>query len=103
MDLLDLHLQKEEETAQSWASIQQKISVLQGEVPTMTSTQTELLTTMQRLDSMLQKMMPNMEQAQLVGGRDGTLSPIAKETQEQVASSGGAVEIEESTEEEQTP
>ena len=69
----------------------------------MKSTQTELLTTMQRFYSMLQKMIPNIEQAQPVGGREGTLSPIAKETQEQVASSGGAIEIEESAEEEQTP
>ena len=48
-------------------------------------------------------MIPNMEQAQPVSGREGTLSPIAKETQEQVASNGGAIEIEESAEEEQTP
>ena len=58
---------------------------------------------MQRLDSTLQKMMPKLEQAQLVGGRDGTSPPIAEEAQEQVASSGGAIEIEESAEEEQTP
>ena len=69
----------------------------------MKSTQIELLTTMQRLDSMLQKMIPNMEQAQPIGGREGTLSPIVEETREQVASSGGAIEIEESIEEEQTP
>ena len=48
-------------------------------------------------------MIPNMEQAQPVGGREGTLSPIAEETQEQVASSGGTIEIQESAEEEQTP
>ena len=51
---------------------------------------------------MLQKMIPKMEQDQPVGGRVGTLSPIAEETQEQVASNGGAIEIEELTEEEQT-
>ena len=44
-----------------------------------------------------------MEQAQPVGGRDGTLFPIAEEAQEQVASGGGAVEIKESAEEEQIP
>ena len=45
----------------------------------MKSTQTELLTTMQCLGSMLQRVIPSMEQAQLVGARDGTLSPIAEE------------------------
>ena len=44
-----------------------------------------------------------MEQAQPVGGGEGTLSPIAKETQEQVASSGDAIEIQKATGEEQTP
>ena len=34
-DLLDLRLQKVEETAQSWASIQRELTVLQGEVTTM--------------------------------------------------------------------
>ena len=48
---------------------------------------------MQRLDSMLQKMIPNVEQAQPIGAREGTLSPIAEETQEQVASSGDTIEI----------
>ena len=79
MDLLDLCLQKVEDTARSWARIQQKFTVLQGEVATMKSTQTELLPTMQRLDSMLQKIIPTMEQAQADGGGDGTLSPIAEE------------------------
>ena len=64
----------------------------------MKSTQIELLSTMQRLDSMLQKMIPSMEQAQLVGRRDGSLSPIAEEVQEQVPNSGGTIEIEESAE-----
>ena len=53
VDLLDLCLQKVEETAQSWASIQQRFIVWQGEVGTMKLTQTELLTPMQRLNNML--------------------------------------------------
>ena len=48
-------------------------------------------------------MMPNMEQAQPGGGREATLSPIIEEPQEQVASSGDAIEIQEAAEEEQTP
>ena len=58
---------------------------------------------MQRLDNMFQTMIPNMEQAQPVGSREDTLSPIVEETQEPIANSGGAIEIEESAEEEQTP
>ena len=50
---------------------------------------------MQRLDSMLQKMIPTLERAQPDGGREGTLSPIAEETQEQVASSSATIEIQE--------
>ena len=69
----------------------------------MKSTQTELLSTMQRVDSMLQKMIPKLERAQPDGGREGTLSPIAEETQEQVASSSATIEIQESAMEEQAP
>ena len=61
----------------------------------MKSTHIELLTTMQRLDSMLQKVIPSMKQAQPVDGRAGTLSLVAEEEQEQVASSGEVDEIEE--------
>ena len=80
VDLLDLRLQKVEETTQSWASIQRELTVLQGEVTTMKAMQTDLLSTMERVDSMLQKMIPKLERAQPDGGREGTLSPIAEET-----------------------
>ena len=63
MDLLDLGLQKVEEITQSWASTQQKFTILQGEVAMIKSTEIDLLTTMQHLDSMLQKVIPSMEQA----------------------------------------
>ena len=69
----------------------------------MKLTQTELLTTIQWLDSILKMIISRLEQEESGSSRARTLSPIAKETQEQVASNGGAIEIEESAEEEQTP
>ena len=53
----------------------------------MKSTQTELLTTMQRLDVMMQRIASKMETVPMTGRREGTMSPIVEEEPEQLESS----------------
>ena len=72
--------------------MQQQLGVLQSEVTVMKSTQTELLTTMQRLDAMLQRIVHKVEALHGSSESRGTMSPIPEEEPEQVSSSG---EIEE--------
>ena len=78
-DLLDLRLQCIEESARSRRFLQCSVATVQSEVVVMKSTQTELLTTMQLMDKLLEKLVVNSEQGAPVGDGDGTLSPIAKE------------------------
>ena len=87
----------------NWESIQQQLGVLQGEVAMMKSTQTELLTTMRHLDTMLQRVIPQVERIQISSGREGAMSPIQEEEPEQVASSGGVGAIHEQAEQHQPP
>ena len=101
MDLLDLCLKRVEETTKSWETIQQQLRVLQGEVTVMKSTQTDLLTMMQRLDAMLRRVVPKVEQMQNRGGREGAMSPIPEAEPKQEASSGKSREIQESAEQQQ--
>ena len=55
---------------------------LQGEMTTMKATQKELLTMMQRVDTMFKRLMLIMEQEESASGRAGTLSPIADSEEE---------------------
>ena len=82
IDLLDLRLQQVEETTRNWNLMQQQLGVLRGEVTVMKSTQTELLTTMQRLDVMMQKIAAKMETVPMTARREGTMSPIVEEEPE---------------------
>ena len=68
--------------------MQQQLGVLRGEVTVMKSTQTELLTTMQWLDVMMQRIASKMEIVPMTGRREGTMSPIVEEEPEQLESSG---------------
>ena len=47
LDLLALHMQRVEETARDWVSIQQNLTTLKGEVMMMQTVQAELLIMMQ--------------------------------------------------------
>ena len=76
--------------------MQQQLGVLRGEVTVMKSTQTELLTTMQRLDDMMQKIAAKMETVPMTERREGTMSPIVEEEPEQWESSANTSEIYES-------
>ena len=62
--------------------MQQQLGVLRGEVTVMKSTQTELLTTMQRLDVMMQKIAARMETVPRTERREGTMTPIVEEEPE---------------------
>ena len=55
------------------------------------------------MDKLLQILVAKREQGAPVGGRDGELSPITEQQQEQEASSGGTIQIEESAEGQPTP
>ena len=59
----------------------------------MKSTQTELLTTMQRLDVMMQRIGSKMETVPMTSRREGTMSPIVKEEREQLESSASIGKI----------
>ena len=101
-DLLDIRFQQLEESTRSWEVLQQNVAMLQSEVTVIKSMQIELLTTMQCVDNMLQKLMSRYEQDDPIGDSRENLSPIAEE-QEQVASSGGVSKIEDATIEEPSP
>ena len=79
IDLLDLRLQQVEETTRNWSIMEQQLGVLRVEVTVMKSTQTELLTTMKRLDVMMQRIASKMEAVSVTGGREGTMFPIVEE------------------------
>ena len=78
-DLLGLRLQRVEESARSWVVLSKNLASLQSEFTVMKSTQMELLTTIQHVDNMLQKLVFRHEQDEPVGGKGGTLSQIAEE------------------------
>ena len=96
IDLLDLRLQQVEEKTRTWSIMEQRLGLLQGEVTVMKETQTELLTTMKRLDGMMQKIAARMETVSRTERREGTMSPIVEEEPDQWESSADTREIHES-------
>ena len=83
--------------------MQQQLGVLQSEVIVMKSTQTELLTTMQRLDAMLQRIVPKVEALHGSSESRGTMSPILEEEPEQVSNTGESEEKQAAADQQQSP
>ena len=77
--MLDLRLQRVEESARSWGVLQSSAATVQIEVAVMKSTQMELFTMMQHMDKLLQRLVAKREQGASIGVEMGHCPRLLKE------------------------